>query len=390
MGSSAPASLPVIVRPVEDAPDKKAFVDLAWTLNKRDPHWVPPLKTEVHGLLDPRINPWFEHAEARLFLAFRGGEIVGRISAQVDSLVLAQPASQGGGPGTGQWGMFEAADAEAGAALIGRAEDWLRGRRMTRALGPFSLSVWDEPGLLVKGHDHSPTVMMGHNSPAYEGWIEAAGYRPVKDLLTYELDITQVMPPIVRRIVESGERNPRIRIRKVDKSRFEEEAALLMGILNDAWSDNWGFVPLTPAEIAYAGRKLKPIVFDDLIRVAEVEGEPVAFMITLPDLNEMTRDLDGRLFPLGWAKLLWRLRNPKVRTMRVPLMGVVKRLQSTRLASQLAFMMIEYIRKDSIRRYGASRGEIGWILEDNKGMRAIAETIDSFINRIYRIYERAL
>ena len=385
MSSSPTAAGEVIVRPVEDAADKKAFVDLAFTLNRSDPNWVPPLKTEVHGLIDPRTNPWFEHAEARFFVAERGGEPVGRISAQVDQEVL-----QYMGEGIGQWGMFEAADAEAAAALIARAEDFLRGRRMRVAQGPYSLSIWDEPGLLVKGHDHPPTVMMGHNSPAYEGWIEAAGYRGVKDLYTYDLDVTKPMPPIVQRIVASGERNPRIRIRQVDKSRFDEEAALILGILNDAWSDNWGFIPLSDEEIAYAGKKLKPIVFEDLIRVAEVDGEPVAFMMTLPDINELTRDLNGSLFPFGWAKLLWRLRKPKVRTMRVPLMGVVKRLQSSRLAGTLAFMMIEYIRRAATTRYGATRGEIGWILDDNDGMLSIAQTIDSRINRTYRVYEKPL
>ena len=376
---------PVTIRPVEDAADRKTFVDVAFALNKADPHWVPPLKTEVHGLIDSRTNPWFEHAEARFFIAERGGKPVGRISAQVDQEVLEHI-----GDGIGQWGMFEAADAEVAAQLIARAEDFLRGRRMKISQGPYSLSIWDEPGLLVKGFDHAPTVMMGHNSPNYEAWIEAAGYRHVKELFTYDLDVSQGFPPLIQRIVASGERNPRIRIRKVDKKKFDEEAALILGILNDAWSDNWGFVPLSDEEIAYAGKKLKPIVYEDLIRIAEVDGEPVAFMMTLPDLNELTRDLDGRLFPFGWAKLLWRLRKPKVRTMRVPLMGVLKRLQATRLASQLAFMMIEYIRRDATREFGAERGEIGWILDDNMPMRSIAEAIDSSVNRVYRIYEKAL
>jgi len=379
------SSAPIIIRPVEDAADKKAFVDVAYMLNRGDPNWVPPLKTEVHSLMDPRTNPWFGHAEARFFLAERDGVPVGRISAQVDQEVL-----QYMGAGIGQWGMFEAADEEVAAELIARAEDFLRGRRMSLAQGPYSLSIWDEPGLLVQGFDHSPTVMMGHNSPAYQGWIEAAGYKGVKELYTYDLDISGPMPPLVQRIISSGERNPRIAIRKVDRSRFDEEAALILGILNDAWSDNWGFIPLSDEEIAYAAKKLKPIVFEDLIRVAEVDGEPVAFMMTLPDLNEFTRDLNGHLFPFGWAKLLWRLRNPKVRTMRVPLMGVVKRLQATRLASQLAFMMIEFTRRDALARFGATRGEFGWILEDNVGMRSIAETIDSRLNRIYRIYEKPL
>jgi hypothetical protein len=375
----------ITIRAVEEAADRKAFVDLAFTLNRDDPNWIPPLKTEVHGLIDPRTNPWFGHGEARFFLAERDGEPVGRISAQVDREVLEHM-----GEGIGQWGMFEAADAEVAAELIARAEDFLRGRRMKVAQGPYSISIWDEPGLLVQGFEYAPTVMMGHNKPIYQQWVEAAGYKGVKELYTYDLDITKQMPPLIQRIISSGERNPRIVIRNVDKGRFDEEAALILGILNDAWSDNWGFIPLSDDEIAYAGKKLKPIVFEDLIRVAEVDGEPVAFMMTLPDLNEFTRDLNGRLFPFGWAKLLWRLRNPKVRTMRVPLMGVVKRMQSTRLASQLAFMMIEFTRRDALSKYGATRGEFGWILEDNVGMRSIAETIEAHINKTYRIYEKAL
>ena len=378
-------SAELIVRPVASRADRRAFVEYPWIANRGDPHWIPPLKSEVHALLDPAENPWFEHAEAGLFLAERGRRMVGRISAQVDRLVLEHM-----GAGTGQWGMFEAADAEAAAALFAAAEGWLRARGMTRSLGPFSLSIWDEPGLLVEGFDHSPTVMMGHNSPAHGGWVEAASYTQVKELYTYELDITQTMPPLVQRIVASGRRNPRIRVRTVDKSHFDSEAAIILGILNDAWGDNWGFIPLTDSEIAYAGKKLRPIVFESLVRIAEYDGEPVAFMMTLPDVNELTRDLDGRLFPFGWAKLLWRLRRPQVRTMRVPLMGVVRRLQSGRLASQLAFMLIEDIRHVSIAEFGATRGEIGWILDDNKGMRAIADSIESRINRVYRIYQKPL
>jgi hypothetical protein len=375
----------VAIRPVEDAADRKAFVDLAYALNKDDPNWVPPLKTEVHGLIDPRTNPWFEHAEARFFLAERDGEPVGRISAQVDALVLEHM-----GAGIGQWGMFEAADAEVAGELIHRAEAWLRGRDMTRSMGPFSLSIWDEPGLLIKGHDHPPMVMMGHNKAAYEAWVEAAGYVKAKDLFTYDLEVTAPFPPIVQRIVSAGDKNPRIRIRRTVKKRFEAEAALLLGILNDAWSDNWGFVPLTEAEIAYAGKKLKPIVLEDMILVAEYDGEPVAFMMALPDINQFLRDLDGSLFPLGWAKLLWRLRRMRPTGGRVPLMGVVKRLHSTRLASQLAFMMIEQIRKAGTGHYGIGRAEVGWVLEDNGPMISIAEAIESDVNRIYRIYEKPL
>jgi len=381
---------PLSVRPIGGKHDRKLFVDAAYRLNASDPNWVPPLRMEALELITPGKNPFYEHAEQQLYLAERGGKVVGRISAHIDHLLLGMPPEQGGGPGVGNWGLFEAADAEAATTLIESAEAWLRDKGMTSVMAPISCSIWEEPGLLVQGHDHPPTVMMGHANAAYQGWIEALGYRGIKDLLTYDLDITQEFPPLVQRIVASGERNPRIRVRQVDKSRFDEEAALILSILNDAWSDNWGFVPITASEIAYTGKKLKPIVFEDLIRVAEVEGEPVAFMMTWPDLNELTGDLNGSLFPLGFAKLLWRLRHPKVRTMRVPLMGVVKKLQGTRLASQLAFMMIEYIRRASVENYGATRGEIGWILDDNQGMRSIAETIESKVNKIYRIYSKQL
>ncbi|MDV3457243.1 N-acetyltransferase [Sphingomonas sp. HF-S4] len=379
-----------VVRPIDSKADIHAFVELAYRLNANDPHWVAPLRDEVKATIDPKKNGWFSHAEAQLFLAERDGKPVGRISAHIDRLALEMPPEQGFGPGTGFWGLFEAEDQETAAVLVARAEQWLRDKGMTRALGPVSLSIWEEPGLLVKGYDHSPTVLMGHHNAAYKGWIEALGYASAKKLLTYDLDITQEFPPLVQRIIAAGERNPKIRVRQVDKSRFDEEAAIILAILNDAWSDNWGFVPLTQPEIDDVGKKLKPLVFEDLIMICELEGEPVAFMITLPDFNEPLKPLKGKLFPFGWAKLLLWLRRPKARTMRVPLMGVVKRLQSSRMASQLAFMMIEYIRRSAVPNYGATRGEIGWILDDNQGMIAIADTIESRINREYVIYQKPL
>jgi len=191
-------------------------------------------------------------------------------------------------------------------------------------------------------------------------------------------------------LIAIGERNHRIRIRQVDKSRFAEEARVILNLLNDAWSDNWGYVPLTEAEIAYAGKKLKPIIYNELVRVAEYDGEPVAFMITLPDINELIRDLNGELFPFGFIKLLWRLRKPRTRRARVPLMGVAKKLHHSRLASQLAFMLIEFTRRDAVGKFGIQTGEFGWILEDNKGMLSIAELPGARVNHRYRIFERTL
>lgn len=381
---------PITIHPVTDKADKREFVELAYRLNRGDPAWVPPLKGDAFDLLTPGKNPWFEHGKAQLFLARRNGRTVGRISAHIDALALEQPVEQGMGPGTGNWGLLEAEDADVAHALLVAAEDWLRGQGMHRALGPLSISIWDEPGLLIEGFENPPTIMLGHNSPLYRAWIEADGYRPVKQLKNYMVDIVDGFPPLVNRIVAAGDKNARIRIRRVDKKKFDSEARLIMGILNDAWSDNWGFVPLTDSEIAFVGKKLKDIVFEDLIRIAEVDGEPVAFMIVLPNINELLIDMEGSLFPFNWARLLWWLRKPKSHTLRVPLMGVVKTLQNSRMASTLAFMMIEYIRRDAVRDYGAKRGDIGWVLDDNQGMNAVADAINATVNRVYQIYDKPL
>lgn len=380
----------IVIHPVTNKSQRKSFVELAYRLYKNDPHWVPPLKSETYALLNPKKNPFFEHAKVQLFLAEKDGLPVGRISAHIDYLALEQPVEQGLGPGTGNWGLLEAEDEATASRLIDTAEKWLKEEGMDRIIAPMSLSVWDEPGLLTTGQDHSPTVMMGHHKAEYQGWIESRGYNNVKELVTYHLPIQDGLPPLIDRIVKSGERNGKLKLRKVDKSHFDRDAKIIMNILNDAWSDNWGFVPLTDHEIDHVGVKLRPIVFENLIMIAELEGKPVAFMMTLPDLNDRTKDMNGSLLPFNWAKLLWWLKFPKSPTMRVPLMGVVKELQNSRLASQMAFMMIEYIRREACAKYGATRGEIGWILDDNKGMVAIADAIESKINRVYTLYEKAI
>ena len=380
----------ITITPVTTKAERGQWVDFVYKANAGDPNFVPQLRAEEMEKVTPGGNPFHEHARCQLFLAHRDGAIVGRISAHIDELAIAQPAEQGMGPGTGNWGALEADDEAIAQTLIATAEDWLREQGMTRVVAPMNLSVWEEPGLLIKGHDHPPTVMMGHHDAKFQPWIEAAGYAPVKRLNTYEIDITKPFPPLIQRIVASGEKNPRIKIRGVDLSKFSEEAAIILDILNDAWSDNWGFVPITDSEVAYTAKKLKPLVRADLVHVAEYDGEPVAFMMTLPDVNEVLAKIGPRPSPLGWIKLLLWIWRPKVRTMRVPLMGVRKRLQSSRMASQLAFMMIEYIRRNSVERYGASRGELGWILDDNQGMTSIAREIHSTVNREYMVYDKSL
>ncbi len=366
------------------------FVDLGRAFSARLENFVPQLRGEQLELVDPAKNPFFGHGRAQFFIAHRDRKPVGRISAHIDDLALEMPPEQGFGPGTGMFGYFDAEDESVAHALLARAEQWLVEQGMTRVLGPISLAMWEEPGLLVRGQDHAPTIMMGHHPAHYADWITRAGYGPEKRLYTYDLDIDGEFPTLIQRIVKSGERNERINIRRVDKSRWDEEAATILSILNDAWSDNWGFVPFTAEEVAYAGKKLKTIIHEELNMIAEVDGKPVAFMLTFPDINDVLARVNGTLFPFGWFHILRWLRKPRGSAMRVPLMGVVKELHNSRLASQLAFMMITYIRDESNGQFESKRAEIGWILEDNQGMVAIADTIQSQINREYVIYLKPL
>ncbi|GAB5349187.1 N-acetyltransferase [Alteriqipengyuania sp. 357] len=380
----------IVIEPVSDKRGRAAFVDLGRRFSERVPHSVPQMRSEQLELVDPAKNPFFGHAEVQLFIARRGDREVGRISAHIDHLALTIAPEQGMGPGTGMFGYFDAEDEEVAHALLQQAEKWLKERGMTRVLGPISMSVWEEPGLLVRGQDHAPMIMMGHHPAHYADFITREGYEPAKRLYTYDLDITQPFPPLVQRIVKSGERNPRINVRQVNPDHYEQEIAIILEILNDAWSDNWGFVPLTETEVEHTGKKLRPLIHPQLNRIAELDGEPVAFMLTLPDANDLFAKTGGKMLPFGWLTSLRWLRAPRGAGMRVPLMGVRKRLHNSRLASQLAFMMISEIRRCAAKEFESTRGEIGWILEDNQGMVAIADTIDSSINREYIIYQKNL
>lgn len=380
----------LVIEPVSGKAGRETFVDFGLRCAAQVPNSVPQLRSEMLELVDPARNPFFGHATVQLFVARRGGEAVGRIAAHIDHLALAMPVEQGMGPGTGMFGYFDAADEDVAAALLRAAEDWLSGQGMSRAIGPISLSIWEEPGLLVRGQDHPPMIMMGHHPAHYRGWIEEAGYRLAKTLLTYDIDVSHDFPPLVRRIVEAGRKNPRIRIRSVDKRHWDREARIVLAILNDAWSNNWGFVPFTPEEVAYASKKLKPIIHEGINMIAELDGRPVAFMLSFPDVNEVLAKIGGRLFPFGWVQMLRWLRKPTGCGMRVPLMGVLRELHNSRLASQLAFMMISQIRENAVAAYGTRRAEIGWILEDNQGMVAIADAIESRSNREYAIFAKPL
>jgi hypothetical protein len=383
---SARASAPDIL-PVQNKADLDRFIRVPWRIYRDDPQWVPPLVFERRQHLDPKSNPFFGHAEVQLWLALRDGEPVGRISAQVDRAALAQHEDA-----TGHFGFLEAEDdAETFAALLGTAEAWLGERGMRRVRGPFSLSINDESGLLVEGFDRPPALMMGHARPYYGGRLEQQGYVKIRDLIAYDYDLTRVdyVPPAARRLVDRLAKRPDVTIRSLRKSQLSQDLKAVLAVFNDAWSNNWGFIPFSEVEIAKIAKDMKPLIRDDFVCIVEIDGEPAAFALALPDLNQAIADLDGALLPFGWAKLLYRLKAGKINRVRMPLMGVRKKHQNGALGAALAYTVVEKVH-EGVRRAGFLGAELSWVLEDNLPARNLIETGGAKAYKTYRIYEKAL
>ena len=369
--------------PVRNKADLAEFIRLPAAVFKDDPQWISPLFLERKIHLSPKHNPYFQHAKSQSWLAWRGDVAVGRISAQVDQMHLAQHHDA-----TGFFGMLDAEDNQATfAALMATAEQWLAEQGMRRVRGPFNLSINEETGLLIDGFADPPVFMMSHALPYYRERIEQCGYHKAADTLAYLINPNFVAPPVMQRLLKMA--SERVTVRTLDRSRFDEEIMLLRDIFNDAWSDNWGFVPFTEAEFKELGQNLKFLLHDEYIQIAEVDGEAAGFIIGMPNINEAIRDLKGKLFPFGWLKLIWRLKIKGPASGRVPLMGVRKKFQKTRLGPGLAFLIIEDVRNELHKR-GAHRLELSWILEDNAGMRNIIESIGGTAYKRYRVYERDL
>lgn len=367
--------------PVKNKADLVQFIRIPNFIFQSDPAWVYPLELERKMHLSPKVNPYFQHAQWQAWTAWRGSQPVGRISAQIDSLHLDLHNDA-----TGFFGMLDAEDNhETFNALIKTAENWLLERGIHRVRGPFNLSINEEMGLLVDGFDQPPVFMMGHALPYYSKHIEMAGYQKAVDTFAYMIAPDFEAPSIMQRLVAASAN--RVNVRPIDRKRFTEEIALLRDIFNDAWAENWGFVPFTVAEFDELGKNLRFLVDAELIQIAEVDGEAAAFIVALPNINEAIQGLDGKLFPLGWLKLLWRLKVRYPTTARVPLMGVRRKFQNTRLGPSLAFQVIDAVRK-RLTSLGAKKIELSWILEDNAGMRNIIESIGGLAYKRYRVYER--
>jgi hypothetical protein len=356
------------------------FIKLPALLYANDPAFVPPLLLERSEALSPAKNPYFQHAETQFWLARRDGRDVGRISAQIDRLVAE--------PDVGHFGMIAAEDdAQVFAALFAAAETWLRERGKTRILGPFNLSINEETGLLVDGFDTPAVMMMGHDPCYSASHIEALGYVKAKDLIAYWYDIEHELPAAARRKIDK--RKPEaLTVRTLDKKRYREEFDMVTSIFNDAWSLNWGFIAFTQAEIAHMAKSLKPLIDPNCVAIVEMNGEAVGFGIALPNLNELVADFGGRLAPFNWIKLLYRLWRG-ARSARVPLMGI-RRSFSGSLAGGLApFLIIDALR-NGLRNKGVRHVELSWILEDNRAMRHVIESLGAHAYKTYRVYEKTL
>ena len=361
----------------------KTFIHVPWIIYKDDPNWIPPLIAERKDALSSK-HPYFRHAKWRAWVAYRSGNPVGRISAQIDDLHLQQHDIK-----TGFFGLIEAVDDdEVFQALFQTAESWLRDKGMQEVIGPFNLSINQDLGVLIEGFDSPPYVMTGHAPPYYGAAIERCGYTAAQDLLAYGLDGgTLAIPRVMRALIDrSGDR---IKVRSLGSKSKSAELESMRDIFNDAWENNWNFTPFTPEEFDLIGREILLAAPKNFIQIAEVDGVDSAFIVLLPNINEAIADLDGHLFPFGWAKLFWRLKMEFPKSARVALMGVRQKYQNTRFGPALAYMIINAV-MEAGKAKGLERVEMSWILDHNHGVRNIIESVGGQITKRYRMYEKSL
>lgn len=376
----------IAVEPVFGAAGRKEFIAAGKVAYKGDPNFVAPLEFEIGARLDPSANPALQGAEVQLFIAKKDGETTGRISAFINPLHLERYDDA-----TGHFGFLDAIDdPEIFAALLKAAEVWMRARGMKKIAGPFSFSVNEECGLLIDGFETPPYVMMPHGRLWFRRHVEAAGYAKAIDMhaLRY-IPRRQFIPERRMKFIERALSSPKVSVRTLDLKNFAREIGTLVDIYKDAWSDNWGFVPMTQAQIAHMARELRPIVRKHNIVFCEYDGEPVAFGLVLPNINEAIRDFDGKLLPFNWARLLWRMNVKGLTQARMPLMGVRKKLHGKPLGAAFAYKIIDMVNSANMDT-GVTSSELSWILETNTDMLTMLTDMGAEIYKTYRIYERPL
>ncbi|MGD0101847.1 MAG: GNAT family N-acetyltransferase [Acidobacteriota bacterium] len=366
--------------PVANPRDLRQFIRLPWKIYRNDPYWVPPLLLDMKTLLNREKHPFFQHSSAEFFLARRDGELVGRIAA-----IQNNNHNNYHGERTAFFGFFESVnEKEVAAALLEQAASWARSRGLVQLRGPMNYSTNETLGLLVEGFDSSPCLMMTHNPPYYQELIESAGFEKAMDLYAWWLLTERGLNPKIVRVGEKVLKDQGIQVRTINMKKFREEVKTIKKIYNDAWSTNWGFVPMTDAEFEHMAKDLKTIVDPRVLLIAEKDGEPLAFSLALPDFNQALKKVNGRLFPFGLAKLIYYGR--QVRQVRVLALGIVKKVQNWNgLGAALYY--------ESFRR-GVAAGyrscEFSWTIESNDLINRSMQLFGAEIYKRYRIYQKAL
>jgi hypothetical protein len=375
----------VSIRPVRSRGELKRFVKAPFGLYRDSEQWVPPLIFERMQFLDPSKNPWFEHGEAQLFLAERDGEAVGRISAHLDH---RWDQYQGGSDA--MFGFFESAeDPEVARALLGAASQWATARGRRRLLGPMNFTTNDEVGILIEGFERQPMILQPWHPPHYKTLIEAEGFEKAMDLLMWELRMGELkegerFDPSIHAAAEKALRDEGIAIRNMRKRDMANEVRRFMEVYNEAWGDNWGFVPITDAEVSYQAKNLKQVLDEEWAFIAEKDGEVVGAALTLPDINQVLAGMNGRLLPGGWLKFLRG--RPKIDRLRVFALGVKHDYRHSGVAAGL---YLEHIKMAAIPGK-IHWGEMGWILETNEPMNRAMEGMGGKVVKRYRVFERSL
>ncbi|MEL7016257.1 MAG: dATP pyrophosphohydrolase [Pseudomonadota bacterium] len=374
------------IDPVTTPKERRAFARMTVDLYKDDPNFVQPLDYEFLARLNPQSNPLLANSPHQLWLARRGGRVVGRIGA-----IINRNYQDHYGKSAGHFGYFEAIDDRAVIdQLFDTAAQWLRARHMVEMAGPYNFSVNEECGLLVEGFDRPPAVMMPHGKPYYAPALEAMGFTKASDMFALWYPARYgFMPEKRQAFVDKVVNRPKVEVRSFDFANFESEILTAVEIFNDAWANNWGFVPLSEAEARHMASELRPIITRYNTVMCSVDGEPSAFGIVLPNINEVIGGFDGKLLPFNWAKFLWWLKVQKPKTARMPLMGIRQKLQGKPLGAAFAFKIIEMVNNSSVD-HGIVNAELSWILESNKPMIAMLEDIGAVIDKRYRIYEKPL
>ncbi len=366
--------------PVRTRRERADFIRLPWAIYQNDPYWVPPLVSEMKTLLDVSRHPFFRHSSADFFLARRNGRWVGRIAA-----ILNRNHNHFHKEKTAFFGFFETVnDMDVSSALLDCAGQWARDRGMLQLRGPANYSTNETTGLLIEGFDSFPCIMMPHNPPYYSDLIESSGFKKAMDLFAWDWNVNNVVNPKVERVARKLLRRAEVRVRPLDMRHFQREIEVIRDIYNDAWNGNWGFVPMTDAEFDHMAKSLKTIVDPRIVLIAEKRGAPVAFSLSIPDINPALKKVNGRLFPVGLPLLLYYSR--RIRRVRTMALGVARKAQSwSGLGAALYY--------ESFRRgteAGYREGEFSWTLETNHMINRAIQLFDARVYKRYRIYQKLL